>query len=98
MIEQSCKLALRAYVFETNDANTWLAVKSLIASFLTNIWKEGGLQGTSPDDAFQVNCGLGTTMTPDDLLNGIMNVTILVAAIHPAEFTVITISQEMETA
>jgi hypothetical protein len=37
-------------------------------------------------------------MTPDDLLNGIMNVTILVAAIHPAEFTVITISQEMETA
>lgn len=98
MIEQSCKLAIRAYVFEANDANTWLAVKSLIASFLTNIWKEGGLQGTSPDDAFQVNCGLGNTMTPDDLLNGIMNVTILVAAIHPAEFTVITISQEMETA
>src|SRR6185312_3999818 len=30
MIEQSCRLALQAYVFAPNDANTWSAVKSTI--------------------------------------------------------------------
>jgi len=32
--------------------------------------KQGGIQGASPDEAFRVSCGLGSTMTADDLLNG----------------------------
>lgn len=93
-IEQSVKLAAREYVFEPNTANTWSAVKSMITSFLTSIWKEGGLQGATPTDAFQVNVGLGSTMTADDLLNGYMRVTVLVATVKPAEFLVITFQQE----
>ena len=94
-LEQSCKLAANAYVFQPNDKNTWEAVKSMISSFLTSIWKEGGLQGASPSDAFSVACGLGTTMTADDILNGIMRVTIKVAIVHPAEFIVFTFQQQM---
>ncbi|MDD5754262.1 MAG: phage tail sheath C-terminal domain-containing protein [Methylococcales bacterium] len=94
-LEQSVKLAARAYVFEPNDANTWAAVKSMISSFLTSIWKEGGLQGAQAADAFQVDIGLGTTMTADDLLNGFMNVTVKVAVVRPAEFIVITFQQQM---
>jgi phage tail sheath protein FI len=93
-IEQSVKLAARAYVFEPNDANTWSAVKSMICSFLTRVWKEGGLQGASAADAFQVDVGLGSTMTADDLLNGFMRVSIMVAVVHPAEFIVITFEQQ----
>ena len=94
-LEQSVKLAARVYVFEPNDTNTWIAVKSMISSFLTSIWKEGGLQGAQAADAFQVDIGLGTTMTPEDLLNGFMNVTVKVAVVRPAEFIVITFQQQM---
>lgn len=94
-LEQSIKLAARAYVFEPNDANTWTGVKSMISSFLSSVWKEGGLQGAQPADAFQVLIGLGTTMTPEDLLNGYMNITVKVAVVRPAEFIEITFQQEM---
>ncbi len=39
-LEQSVKLAAAAYVFQPNDSNTWGAVKSMISSFLTTVWKE----------------------------------------------------------
>ncbi len=95
MIEQSCKLAAQAYIFQPNDNNTWSAVTALISSFLTSVWKQGGLQGASAADAFSVSCGLGTTMTSGDILNGMMNVTVRVAVVHPAEFIVITFQQQM---
>ncbi len=96
-LKQSCKLAIEVYVFQPNIQATWIAVKSMISSFLTNVWKEGGLAGVSPQDAFSVECGLGTTMTSQDILNGIMIVTIGVAVTHPAEFIVISFSQQMAT-
>jgi uncharacterized protein len=96
-LEQSCKLAAEAYVFQPNDKNTWEAVKAMISSFLTSVWKEGGLQGASASDAFSVDCGLGTTMTGDDILNGFMNVIVKVAVTHPAEFIVLTFQQQMVT-
>jgi hypothetical protein len=95
MLEQSCKLAAHPYVFQPNDKNTWEAVKAMISSFLTTIWKEGGLMGASASDAFTVDCGLGATMTSDDILNGFMNVVIKVAIVRPAEFIVLTFQQQM---
>lgn len=94
-LEQSCKLAAQAYVFEPNDKNTWEAVKSMIGSFLNSVWKRGGLQGASAADAYSIDCGLGATMTAEDILHGFMNVTIKVGVVHPAEFIVITFRQQM---
>lgn len=96
-LEQSVKLAARAYVFSPNDANTWAAVNSMIDSFLTDVWKQGGLQGASPAEAFNVSVGLGLTMASDDILNGIMRVTVQVAVVRPAEFLVITFEQQQAT-
>ena len=95
MIEQSIKLAIRAYVFEPNDANTWTTIKSMLENFLTNVWKEGALQGAKPADAFAVQVGLGTTMTAQDLLDGYLRVSVLLAVTHPAEFIVVSVEQEM---
>ncbi len=92
-LEQSVKLAARAYVFQPNDSNTWSAVKSMIESFLTSVWQQGGLMGTKPSEAFSVNVGLGTTMTPDDILNGLMIVSVQVCVARPAEFIVISFQQ-----
>lgn len=94
-LEQSCRLAAQAYVFQPNDTNTWAAVTAMISSFLTSVWQQGGLQGPTPASAFSVACGLGTTMTGDDILNGFMNISVKVAISHPAEFIVFTIQQQM---
>lgn len=96
MLEESVRLATKAYVFEPNVANTWVTIKSMIRNFLTGIWKKGGLAGAVPDDAFAVFCGLGETMTPEDILEGILRVTVLVAISRPAEFIEITFQQQMQ--
>ncbi|OUR99058.1 phage tail protein [Flavobacteriales bacterium 33_180_T64] len=96
-IEQSCKLAIQPYTFASNDRNTWVAVNAIINNFLTELWRQGGIQGTKPSDAFFVQCGLGTTMTADDILEGILRVSIGVALIRPAEFVIITLTQQMAT-
>lgn len=96
MLEESCRLAAKAMVFEPNVANTWVTIKSMITNFLTGIWKRGGLAGAVPDDAFSVHVGLGDTMTPEDILEGILRVTVLVAITRPAEFIEITFQQQMQ--
>jgi uncharacterized protein len=96
MLEESIKNASKAYVFEPNVANTWVTVKSMINSFLNGIWKRGGLAGAVPEDAYSVHIGLGDTMTPEDILEGIMRITILVAISRPAEFIEITFQQQMQ--
>ncbi|MEG1055878.1 MAG: phage tail sheath family protein, partial [Janthinobacterium sp.] len=88
--------AIQAYVFEPNVANTWVTIKSMARNFLTGIWKRGGLAGATPDDAFSVAVGLNETMTADDILEGILRVTILVAISRPAEFIELTFQQQMQ--
>lgn len=95
-LEESVKNAARAYVFEPNDANTWINMKCMIENFLRSVWKRGGLAGATPEDAFEVHVGLGDTMTGDDILEGILRITVLVAISRPAEFIEITFQQQMQ--
>jgi phage tail sheath protein FI len=95
-IEQSVKYAAKAYVYEPNTANSWVLIKSMISSFLNDLWKAGGLVGASPEQAYQVEIGLGTTMTPNDILDGVMKISVKVAISRPAEFIVITFQQKMQ--
>ncbi|WP_341366038.1 cadherin-like domain-containing protein [Yoonia sp. BS5-3] len=96
MIEESIRLASKAYVFEPNTAQTWVTMRSMIENFLTSIWKQGGLAGAVPSDAFSVHVGLGETMTPVDILEGILRITVLLAVVRPAEFIEITFQQQMQ--
>jgi len=95
MLEQSIKFAAEPFVFRPNDANTWVAIRSMISSFLRGQWQAGALVGSSEDEAFQVDCGLGSTMTPQDILDGYMKISVKVAISRPAEFIVITFQQKM---
>jgi len=94
-VEQSLKAVLRSYAFAANDALTWENVKASISSFLTGLWRQGGLVGAS--DAFAVSCGLGTTMTSQDILDGYMIVAVRFQMIRPAEFMELTFVQAMES-
>lgn len=95
-LEESVKNAARAYVFEPNDAGTWINMKCMIENFLRSVWKRGGLAGATPEDAFEVHVGLGDTMTGEDILEGILRITVLVAISRPAEFIEITFQQQMQ--
>lgn len=95
-LEVSVKNAARAYVFEPNDAGTWINMKCMIENFLRSVWKRGGLAGATPEEAFEVHVGLGDTMTGDDILEGILRITVLVAISRPAEFIEITFQQQMQ--
>ncbi|HBA65073.1 MAG TPA: phage tail protein [Methylococcaceae bacterium] len=95
MVEESTKKATEQFVFEPNDANTWVKVQAMIENFLTVLWRQGALQGIKPEHAFYVAVGLGKTMTPLDILEGRMIIEIGMAAVRPAEFIILRFSHKM---
>ncbi|WP_332912550.1 phage tail sheath family protein [Algoriphagus boritolerans] len=95
-IEESVKKATEFVVFEPNDANTWLRVKTMIENFLAKLWRDGALAGAKPEEAFFVRIGLGITMTAQDILEGRMNVEIGLAAVRPAEFIILKFSHKLQ--
>ncbi|WP_276484833.1 phage tail sheath family protein [Paraflavitalea pollutisoli] len=97
MVEESCQNAARQFVFEPNDANTWIRVKGMIDNYLTVLWRDGALQGAKPEHAFYTAVGLNQTMTADDVLNGLLIVEIGLAVVRPAEFIVLRFSHKMAT-
>ena len=98
MVEESVKKASEQFVFEPNDANTWIKVKAMIENFLLLQWGQGALAGSKPAQAFYVKVGLGETMTALDILEGRMNVEIGMAAVRPAEFIILKFSHKMQEA
>ena len=96
MVEESVKKSTYWAVFEPNDANTWIKVKSTIENYLTQKWRDGALAGAKADEAFFVKVGLGTTMTAQDILEGRMNVEIGMAVVRPAEFIILKFSHKMQ--
>ncbi len=95
MVEESVKKATEPFVFEPNDANTWVKVRAMIENFLVLQWRAGALQGAKPEEAFFVRVGLGETMTALDILEGRMIVEIGMAVVRPAEFIILRFSHMM---
>jgi hypothetical protein len=95
MVEESVKNATEQFVFEPNDENTWVRVKSMIQNYLTQQWKSGALMGASVKEAFFIHIGLGETMTELDLLEGRMIVEIGMAVVRPAEFIILRFMHKM---
>jgi uncharacterized protein len=94
--EESIKKATEFVVFEPNDKNTWERVRAMIQNYLTNLWRQGALAGSKPEDAFFVNVGLGETMSPQDILDGKLIVEIGMAAVRPAEFIILNFSHKLQ--
>jgi phage tail sheath protein FI len=94
-VEESVRKAIGVFVFEPNDANTWVKVRTMIENFLINQWRDGALMGAKPEHAFRVAVGLGQTMSAQDILNGYMIVEVHLAIVRPAEFIVLRFMQKM---
>jgi phage tail sheath protein FI len=96
-VEQSIDEGTQWAVFEPNDRDLWARVRQSVSNFLTTAWRDGALMGTSPDEAFFVNCG-ESTMTQDDIDNGRLICEIGIAPVKPAEFVIFRIQQWTEEA
>ena len=92
-VEESIKANTNWVVFEPNSEALWSRVTRTIANFLATCWRDGALAGSSPDQAFFVECG-PTTMTQDDIDNGRLICQIGIAPVKPAEFVIFRITQK----
>lgn len=96
-IEESIKANTNWAVFEPNTEMLWARVQRTIEGFLTGMWRDGALAGTTPEEAFFVNIGR-ETMSQDDIDNGRLICVIGVAPVKPAEFVIFRISQKTSDA
>jgi len=79
-------------VFEPNGPDLWARIIRNVSSFLTNVWSQGALAGTVPEQAFYVKCDAENN-PPDQRANGVLVVEVGVATVFPAEFVSFRIQQ-----
>jgi len=92
MIKESIAENTRWIVFEPNDNTLWKSIRRDIGAFLTGLWRDGALMGSTPEEAFFVKCDAETN-PPDSIDRGIVVTVIGIAPVKPAEFIVFRISQ-----
>ncbi len=76
----------------SNNSALWTELRGNTQSFLQDIYQRGALQGTTPAQAYFVQCGLGQTMTQADVDSHVVKLMIGVAMIEPSEFTILQFS------
>jgi len=92
-LEESIKRGTNWVVFEPNDEQLWARVQRTIDAFLTRVWRDGALMGSTASEAFYIEIGRNT-MTQDDIDNGRLICVIGVAPVKPAEFVIFKITQK----
>jgi phage tail sheath protein FI len=79
-------------IFEPNDEVLWRSITASLEGFLNNFWRQGGLRGAVPSQAFYVKCDAETN--PQSAIDGgQVNIEVGVALQRPAEFVIIKIGQ-----
>ncbi|UZX04924.1 phage tail sheath family protein [Arthrobacter sp. CDRTa11] len=96
MIKESVAEGTRWVVFEPNDHTLWKSIRRDVGAFLTNVWRDGALLGTTPQQAFYVKCDEETN--PASVRDAGQVVTeIGIAPVKPAEFVIFKLMQSADT-
>jgi len=91
-IEESVVRGIKWAAFEPNDQALWAQIELSVSAFMHTLFTQGAFQGAAPPQAYFVKCD-NTTTTPADMENGVVNIAIGFAPMHPAEFVILTIQQ-----
>lgn len=94
-IEESLYNGIQWAVFEPNDHRLWGSLRANIGGFMNGLFRAGAFQGEKASDAYFVRCGLGDTMTQDDVDRGQVIVIVGFAPLKPAEFVIVRIQQKV---
>lgn len=92
-LEASIDRGLEWVVFEPNGELLWAKVRASVQDFLTDLFRKGAFAGRKSDEAFFVKCDR-TTMTQNDIDQGVVRVLVGFAPIKPAEFLIIRIQRK----
>ena len=93
-IESSIFNGIQWAVFEPNDHRLWSSLRANIGAFMDGLFRSGAFQGQKASDAYFVRCGLGDTMTQDDIDRGMVIAIVGFAPLKPAEFVIVRIQQK----
>ncbi|MFZ0771178.1 MAG: phage tail sheath C-terminal domain-containing protein [Candidatus Sulfotelmatobacter sp.] len=91
-IEKSIDEGTQWVVFEPNDRSLWAKIERNVGAFLTTVWRDGALFGSTPQEAFYVRCD-DETNPPEERDLGKVTTEIGVAIVKPAEFVVFRVQQ-----
>jgi uncharacterized protein len=91
-IEKSIDHGTQWVVFEPNDSTLWAKIVRNVSAFLTNVWRDGALFGSTPQEAFYVRCDAETNPFDEREL-GKVTTEIGVAIVRPAEFVIFRVQQ-----
>ncbi|MGC6031650.1 phage tail sheath family protein [Enterobacter kobei] len=95
MVEKNIKTALGKLIFEPNSQPTWHSAKAAVDNYLHRLWQQGALMGNKPEEAWFIEIGKDITMTQDDINQGKMIMKIGMAAVRPAEFIILQLTQDL---
>lgn len=95
-VQKSINNGLEQFDGRDNNATTWNFAKQTVTNFLNNLYSNGAFQGSTTRDAFFVKCGLGETMTQNDIDQGRMILEIGIAPIRPAEFIILSFEKQLD--
>lgn len=85
------------WAFVQQDAETtWGQARSAIGGFLHGMFLEGTFAGVTPQQAYFVKCDADNNLSQSMSL-GILNITVGLAPLYPAEFVIIQIQQMMSS-
>ncbi len=92
-VEESIDEGTQWVVFEPNTPLLWGKVKRNITAFLTRVWRDGALFGTTAEEAFFVK--VDAENNPQEVIDaGQLIIEVGIAPVKPAEFVIIRISQK----
>lgn len=94
MVKETLKRSTSWVGFEPNDPATWSRIRIIIEKYLRQKWQEGALAGVSEQSSFYVKCGLGDTMTDQDIEVGKTHIEVGLAMLRPSEFTVLSYTHQ----
>jgi hypothetical protein len=96
MLKESIADGTRWIVFEPNSDQLWNEIRRDVSAFLTRVWQDGALVGTTANDAFFVKCD-GETNPAEIQDTGQVVTVIGIAPVKPAEFVVFNLMQSTLT-
>lgn len=92
MIKESIAEGSKWMAFEPNDSTLWGQCRRDVGAFLTNVWRDGGLLGRTPEEAFFVKCDAETN-PPEVQREGQLVAVIGISIVRPAEFVIFKLMQ-----
>lgn len=90
-VEESIRRNTEWAVFEPKDEQLFNKVTSQLTGMLTNMWKEGKFYGSTPEEAFFVQCD--ADLNPD-ILSSELHINVGYAKKKPAEFVITKVSHK----